>query len=63
MTHTAAVGPASWELCVTVDQQNESENLGVTIRVSGDLHIGGVMFKLVEQIGKYCSYITLFTTE
>ncbi|XP_044147820.1 fermitin family homolog 1 [Bufo gargarizans] len=51
MTHTAATGPASWELCVTVDQQNESENLDVKIRVSGDLHIGGVMFKLVEQIG------------
>ncbi|KAG8583950.1 hypothetical protein GDO81_008604 [Engystomops pustulosus] len=51
MAHVAAVGPASWELCVTVDQQNESENLAATIRVSGDLHIGGVMFKLVEQIG------------
>ncbi|KAM8947625.1 fermitin family homolog 1 [Pelodytes ibericus] len=51
MTHTAAIGPASWELCVTVDQQNEAENQELKIRVSGDLHIGGVMFKLVEQIG------------
>ncbi|XP_063774658.1 fermitin family homolog 1 isoform X1 [Pseudophryne corroboree] len=51
MTHTAAVGPASWELCVTVDQQNEAENQDVIIRVSGDLHIGGVIFRLVEQIG------------
>ncbi|CAH2255323.1 fermitin family homolog 1 [Pelobates cultripes] len=51
MTHIAAVGPASWELCVTVDHQNEKENEGLKIRVSGDLHIGGVMFKLVEKIG------------
>ncbi|XP_073484721.1 fermitin family homolog 1 [Aquarana catesbeiana] len=51
MTYTAAVGQASWELRVTVDQQNETENQDVTVQVSGDLHIGGVMFKLVEQIG------------
>lgn len=24
-----------------------------TLRVSGDLHIGGVMFKLVESLGMY----------
>uniref|UniRef100_A0A8C5MU55 FERM domain containing kindlin 1 n=1 Tax=Leptobrachium leishanense TaxID=445787 RepID=A0A8C5MU55_9ANUR len=51
MSHVAATGPASWELCVTVDQQNEGEDLALTIRVAGDLHIGGVMFKLVEQAG------------
>ncbi|XP_053316107.1 fermitin family homolog 1 [Spea bombifrons] len=51
MIHTAALGTASWELRVAIDQPNEEKNEEVTIRVSGDLHIGGVMFKLVEQIG------------
>ncbi|XP_075452127.1 fermitin family homolog 1 isoform X1 [Ascaphus truei] len=50
MSHTAEFGAASWELCVTVDQQNEAEQQKVTIRVAGDLHIGGVMLKLVEQM-------------
>ncbi|NP_001079432.1 FERM domain containing kindlin 1 S homeolog [Xenopus laevis] len=50
MTHTAAVGPASWELSVKLDEQNGVEPQKVKIRVSGDLHIGGVMLRLVEQI-------------
>ncbi|XP_048204775.1 fermitin family homolog 1 [Perognathus longimembris pacificus] len=41
---------ASWELVVRVDHPNEEEQTEVTLRVSGDLHIGGVMLKLVEQI-------------
>ncbi|KAM4693553.1 fermitin family homolog 1 [Discoglossus pictus] len=51
MTQIVEFGPASWELCVTVDNQNGSENEGVKIRVSGDLHIGGVILRLVEKIG------------
>ncbi|XP_053568149.1 fermitin family homolog 1 [Bombina bombina] len=51
MTQTVEYGTASWELCVTVDNQNEAENEGVKIRVSGDLHIGGVILRLVEKIG------------
>ncbi|XP_018117984.1 fermitin family homolog 1 isoform X2 [Xenopus laevis] len=50
MSHTAAIGPASWELCVKVDEQNGVEPQEIKIRVSGDLHIGGVMLRLVEQI-------------
>nr|XP_010342077.1 fermitin family homolog 1 isoform X2 [Saimiri boliviensis boliviensis] len=41
---------ASWELVVRVDNPNEEEQKDVTLRVSGDLHVGGVMLKLVEQI-------------
>lgn len=43
---------ASWELIVRVDDPNEEEQKDVTLRVSGDLHVGGVMLKLVEQISK-----------
>ena len=42
------VGDGSWELTVEVtDLQVEK-----TMRVTGDLHIGGVMLKLVEALGK-----------
>lgn len=42
------VGDGSWDLRVYVtDLQVER-----TLRVKGDLHIGGVMLKLVEDLGK-----------
>nr|XP_011739496.1 fermitin family homolog 1 isoform X2 [Macaca nemestrina] len=41
---------ASWELVVRVDHPNEEQQKDITLRVSGDLHVGGVMLKLVEQI-------------
>ena len=41
----------SWELTITVtDLQLEK-----TLRVKGDLHIGGVMLKLVDALGKLCT--------
>lgn len=43
-------GPTSWELRISVDHQYEAEEKDFSIRVSGDLHVGGVMLKLVEQI-------------
>ncbi|XP_043842011.1 fermitin family homolog 1 [Dromiciops gliroides] len=43
-------GTNSWELIIRVDHQYEKEQKEFTLRVSGDLHIGGVMLKLVEQI-------------
>ncbi|XP_017379464.2 fermitin family homolog 1 [Cebus imitator] len=46
---------ASWELVVRVDNPSEEEQKDVTLRVSGDLHVGGVMLKLVEQISNSCS--------
>lgn len=43
------VGDGSWNLRVYVtDLQVER-----TLRVKGDLHIGGVMLKLVEDLGKF----------
>uniref|UniRef100_A0A8C8EA42 Fermitin family member 1 n=1 Tax=Otus sunia TaxID=257818 RepID=A0A8C8EA42_9STRI len=43
-------GSHSWELVVTVDHQHEEVQKEFLLRVTGDLHIGGVMLKLVEQI-------------
>lgn len=43
------VGDGSWELNVLVtDLQVER-----TLRVKGDLHIGGLMLNLVEELGKF----------
>ncbi|KAG8443701.1 hypothetical protein GDO86_009031 [Hymenochirus boettgeri] len=50
MIHTAKLGHVSWELCIKVDEQMEVGLQDVKIRVSGDLHVGGVMLQLVEQI-------------
>ncbi|MGH0139650.1 UNVERIFIED_CONTAM: hypothetical protein FKN15_042579 [Acipenser sinensis] len=50
MTTTAEYGATSWELCVQVEHQYEGEPKEFNIRVRGDLHIGGLMLKLVEQI-------------
>ena len=42
------LGDGSWELRVLVtDLQVER-----TIRVKGDLHLGGVMLKLVDELGR-----------
>ena len=42
------IGDGSWELRVLVtDLQVER-----TIRVHGDLHIGGLMIKLVDELGR-----------
>ncbi|NXI90318.1 FERM1 protein, partial [Psophia crepitans] len=40
----------SWELLVKVDHQHEKVEKEVLLQVTGDLHIGGLMLKLVEQI-------------
>lgn len=43
------IGDGSWNLRVYVtDLQVER-----TLRVKGDLHIGGVMLRLVEDLGKF----------
>lgn len=50
------VGDGSWTLRVYVtDLQVER-----TIRVKGDLHMGGVMLKLVEDLGTNCKKIQTF---
>ncbi|KAM9067805.1 fermitin family homolog 1 [Sarcophilus harrisii] len=50
MFSSSDYGTASWELIIRVDHHYEEEQKEFTLRVSGDLHIGGVMLKLVEQI-------------
>lgn len=42
---------ASWDLIILVDNLN-GEQKEVKLSVSGDLHIGGVMLKLVERLSK-----------
>lgn len=43
------VGDGSWTLTVYITDLETNS----TIRVKGDLHIGGVMLKLVEELGGY----------
>lgn len=52
---------ASWELVVRVDHPDQAEQKDVTLTVSGDLHVGGVMLKLVEKISKFlfCSGVSI----
>lgn len=52
MLSSSDFASASWELVVRVDHANEEQQTDVTLRVSGDLHVGGVMLKLVEQMSK-----------
>uniref|UniRef100_A0A8C8J130 PH domain-containing protein n=1 Tax=Oncorhynchus tshawytscha TaxID=74940 RepID=A0A8C8J130_ONCTS len=50
MVSTADYGKTSWELSVQVDQRDGDEGMRFKLRVKGDLHIGGLMLKLVEKI-------------
>jgi len=50
--HRASMIDGSWELRILVtDLQVER-----TIRVQSDLHVGGVMIKLVDELGKAISF-------
>uniref|UniRef100_A0A670HPR1 Kindlin-2 N-terminal domain-containing protein n=1 Tax=Podarcis muralis TaxID=64176 RepID=A0A670HPR1_PODMU len=53
MTSSNEYGSSSWELIVAIDHQCGGEQKESTLQVSGDLHIGGVMLKLVEQISEF----------
>ncbi|NXU47829.1 FERM1 protein, partial [Turnix velox] len=50
MSSSGDYGSHSWELEVTVEHQHENVKKDFKLRVTGDLHIGGVMLKLVEAI-------------
>ncbi|KAM4632890.1 fermitin family homolog 1 isoform 1-T2 [Polymixia lowei] len=50
MITAAEYGNTSWELSVQVDQRDGDESMRFKLRVKGDLHIGGLMLKLVEKI-------------
>lgn len=43
------IGDGSWELRICVTDMKVDR----TLRVKGDLHIGGVMLKLVEDLGEF----------
>ena len=43
------VGDGSWQLKIIVTDLKVDR----TLRVKGDLHVGGVMLKLVEELGIY----------
>jgi kindlin 2 len=42
------IGDGSWELRIFVTDLKVER----TLRVKGDLHVGGLMFKLVEDLGE-----------
>lgn len=46
-------GSNSWELKITVDHHNEEGEKYIPVQVSGELHVGGLMLRLVEKIGEY----------
>lgn len=48
MTNGYIIGDGSWTLTIKVTDFNVERRL----RVKGDLHIGGVMLRLVEDLGK-----------
>ncbi|NWU92242.1 FERM1 protein, partial [Upupa epops] len=50
MISSSQYGSHSWQLQVAVDHHHEEVQKGFSLQVTGDLHIGGVMLKLVEQI-------------
>ena len=47
-----AVGDGSWTLTIFVTDLQVERRL----RVKGDLHIGGVMIRLVDELGKKFSF-------
>lgn len=52
MMSDGGVVDGSWQLNITVTDFDVVR----TLRVKGDLHIGGVMLQLVEALGKSCLY-------
>ncbi|XP_051732159.1 fermitin family homolog 1 [Ctenopharyngodon idella] len=50
MATAAEYGHNSWELSIQVDQREGDEGMKFKLRVKGDLHVGGLMLKLVEKI-------------
>lgn len=57
MTKATDYGETSWTLSVQVDQKHGDESMKFKLRVTGDLHIGGLMLKLVEKISKCLRWV------
>jgi len=53
MMTSSGLVDGSWELSVAVTNLQTAENVPTErmLRVKGDLHVGGVMLKLVEDLG------------
>jgi len=53
MITSSGLVDGSWELSVVVTNLQTAENVPTErmLRVKGDLHVGGVMLKLVEDLG------------
>lgn len=52
MIKGSAVEEKPWQLSIQVDQKHGDESMKFKLSVTGDLHIGGLMLKLVEKISK-----------
>ncbi|NXK88893.1 FERM1 protein, partial [Formicarius rufipectus] len=50
MSSSSEYGSLTWGLLLTVDHQHEDVQKEFLLQVTGDLHIGGLMLKLVEKI-------------
>ncbi|NXR86782.1 FERM1 protein, partial [Hypocryptadius cinnamomeus] len=50
MVSSTEYGSHTWDLLLTVDHQHEGVEKEITLQVTGDLHVGGLMLKLVEKI-------------
>ncbi|NWV73895.1 FERM1 protein, partial [Dasyornis broadbenti] len=50
MVSSSEYGSHTWELSLTVDHQHENVEKEFSLQVTGNLHVGGLMLKLVEQI-------------
>ncbi|NXM67174.1 FERM1 protein, partial [Serilophus lunatus] len=50
MSSSTEYGSHTWELLLTVDHQLQDAKKEFLLQVTGDLHIGGLMLKLVEKI-------------
>ncbi|NXI30276.1 FERM1 protein, partial [Sterrhoptilus dennistouni] len=52
MVSSTEYGSHTWDLSLTVDHQYEDVDKEFGVTVTGDLHVGGLMLKLVEKIEK-----------
>ncbi|NWS35217.1 FERM1 protein, partial [Polioptila caerulea] len=50
MVSSTEYGSHTWDLLLTVDHQHEDVAKQLVVQVTGDLHVGGLMLKLVEKI-------------
>lgn len=52
MASSNEYGSHTWDLLLRVDHQYEEVEKEFPLQVTGDLHVGGLMLKLVEQISE-----------